>query len=63
MYELVYCSVTVENIRLSDIQDILNEGRDFNSKHDITGYLLFFNNEFVQILEGEKEEVKGLLKK
>jgi hypothetical protein len=63
MYELVYRSVAVENITADDILDILNEARDFNAKHDIAGCLLFFNNEFVQILEGEKEGVKLLFEK
>jgi hypothetical protein len=63
MYELVYRSVAVDNIKPSDMQDILSEAKEFNSKHSITGCLLFFNNEFVQILEGEKEEVKGLFEK
>lgn len=63
MYELVYRSVANENITPSDLLDILNEARDFNSHHDINGCLLFFNDEFVQILEGEKDDVISLFEK
>lgn len=63
MYQLVYRSVANDNISFSDIHDILHESREFNKQHEITGCLLFFNNEFVQILEGEKEIVNILFEK
>lgn len=63
MYELIYRSVAVENITNADILDILSEARDFNAMFDITGCLLFFNSEFVQILEGDKGSVKRLFEK
>jgi len=63
MYELIYRSLAAEDITSDDIEDILNESREFNARHDITGCLLFFNNEFVQILEGDKAVIKGLFEK
>jgi hypothetical protein len=55
MYELVYRSVARPNLNTEDIVKLLETARNFNSKYEITGCLLFHNNEFIQILEGEKE--------
>lgn len=60
MFELIYHSVANENLQESDITDILNVARDFNSKNDITGCLLYHNNRFIQILEGAEEIVRQL---
>jgi hypothetical protein len=60
MFELVYCSIAKPDLNPEDIQDILQKARDFNSKNKITGCLLFHNNEFLQILEGEKSVVQKL---
>ncbi len=61
-YELIYHSVANENNTSQDIKDILKEAREFNLSKNITGCLLAYNNEFLQILEGEKVEVLSLYK-
>ena len=61
-YELIYHSVANENNTSQDIKDILKEAREFNLSKNITGGLLAYNNEFLQILEGEKVEVLSLYK-
>ncbi|MFM9989217.1 BLUF domain-containing protein [Flavobacterium sp.] len=60
MYELIYRSVASPNLHVADIDKILETSRDFNSKNEITGCLLFHNNEFIQILEGEKTILQAL---
>lgn len=55
MYELIYRSQAKQELTTNDISDILEIARKFNSKNQITGCLLYYNNEFIQILEGEKE--------
>ncbi|MFM2326920.1 MAG: hypothetical protein RIR31_1122 [Bacteroidota bacterium] len=62
MYELVYCSLAKRSLNENDILDILNTAKAFNSKNGITGCLLYYKNEFIQILEGEKKAVKELYK-
>ena len=62
MYELVYCSLAKRSLNENDILDILNTAKAFNSKNGITGCLLYYKNEFIQILEGEKKVVKELYK-
>ncbi len=63
MYEITYCSTAIPNIREEDISDILEKANHFNSKNDITGCLLYHNQEFIQILEGDKETLQQLYSK
>jgi hypothetical protein len=53
---MVYRSVAIDNINLSDIQDILNEARDFNPKNDITGCLLFLTVNLSRFWKLERKE-------
>jgi Sensors of blue-light using FAD len=63
MYELMYYSTAKQHINEEDIANILNTARDFNLKSGITGCLLFHNNDFIQLLEGDKELIKELFAK
>jgi hypothetical protein len=60
MYELIYNSAARKNLNASDISKILETARNFNSQNEITGCLLFHNNQFIQILEGEKTKLLEL---
>lgn len=60
MYELIYHSAARKNLDANDIENILKTARNFNSQNEITGCLLFHNNEFIQILEGEKTKLLEL---
>ncbi|MES2565248.1 MAG: BLUF domain-containing protein [Bacteroidota bacterium] len=60
MFELIYRSKADIKIKSSDIVDILNTSKHWNSLHNITGCLLYYNHEFIQILEGNETEVKKL---
>ena len=55
MFELIYLSIAVPNISDAGINAMLKTLRKFNSENNITGCLLFYNNEFIQILEGEEK--------
>ena len=63
MLELVYCSVAKPGLTQQDISDILNVAQKFNSKNNLTGCLIYYEDEFVQILEGEEKSVKDLYRK
>jgi len=60
LFELIYNSIAEEFVSEKDIIDILNVCREFNTKFKITGCLLFHNREFLQIIEGEKEDILQL---
>ena len=61
MYELIYCSIANPNLEEKDIFNILQKARDFNSKKGVTGCLLFHDNEFIQILQGDKKNLQNLI--
>lgn len=63
IFELIYYSTASPDLSINDILNILGNSRDFNSKNEITGCLLYHNNEFVQLIEGEEEAVKKLYAK
>lgn len=62
--ELLYCSVSVPS-QLTDIDldHILASARRRNLAENITGMLLYYRGEFVQILEGEKTSVENIYQK
>ena len=62
-YELIYNSISKDGIEESEILDILKTSKEYNEKHNITGCLLYYNAEFLQILEGDKKQVLKLYEK
>lgn len=60
LYELMYFSSASESFSEDDIPKILEEARKFNTENNVTGCLVYYKNEFVQILEGEDEVVLEL---
>lgn len=56
----VYYSISNTEINTNLINDILEHSRKSNSKKNITGCLLYHNNVFLQLLEGEKSTVENL---
>jgi len=63
LLELIYHSKAVLNIEDYEIESILKISREFNAKHHITGCLLFHNNQFLQVLEGDFDQVSELYKR
>ncbi|MBC7409379.1 MAG: BLUF domain-containing protein [Arcicella sp.] len=63
MYELLYSSIAKPDLAGEDILDILKTSQEFNLKYNITGCLLYFDKEFIQILEGDEQSVKNLFSK
>jgi len=61
MYELTYCSLAKPSISADDILAILKTAKRNNEKNNITGCLLYYNHEFLQVLEGDRQKVKGAL--
>lgn len=63
MFELAYRSVAKNNISKQDISDILESANKFNLDNKITGCLVFYDNYFIQILEGDRKKVKDIFSK
>ena len=60
MYSLIYRSVAKDSFDKPLIYKMLSEARDFNAIHGITGCLLYHKGQFIQMLEGQEEEVSSL---
>ncbi|MGD1944670.1 MAG: BLUF domain-containing protein [Croceivirga sp.] len=63
MHSLVYRSVANEYFTVPQIYGMLSKAKDYNIEHGITGCLLYHNNHFLQLLEGEENEVLSLFHK
>lgn len=57
IYQLTYKSRAKNNITLDDLNAILHHSNLTNLQSNITGCLVFYNDFFIQILEGNKENV------
>ncbi len=63
MHSLVYRSFASESFSVPQIYGMLSKAKDYNIEHQITGCLLYHNNHFLQLLEGEEKEVLNLFQK
>jgi hypothetical protein len=60
IFQLTYVSTAAIEFGAGDLIKLLIEARDFNRDHHITGILIFENERFLQVLEGDINEVKTL---
>jgi hypothetical protein len=64
LVELLYCSASaVPKLANADLDQILASARWRNLAQDITGMMIFYRGEFVQILEGSKTSVQNVYEK
>ncbi len=61
MFEITYYSLARPGLSSQDISNILKTAREFNAKEGLTGCLLSYKDQFIQVLEGEKAIVTQLL--
>ena len=57
MYQLSYSSISNKGLKVEDLDAILEEAIAENSIKELSGCLVYHNNNFVQILEGKKSDV------
>jgi hypothetical protein len=63
MLELVYKSKATKGLTQEDINSILAKAQENNKNLGLTGCLIFFNDEFIQLLEGEEIALRTLYAK
>jgi hypothetical protein len=63
IFQITYSSVAKPELTISDIEEIMAEAVNNNAANDITGCLIFNQGYFLQILEGNKQNVMNLLDK
>ena len=58
LFEILYKSESVSTSVITvELENILRISRLKNSKRNITGMLMYFRGEFIQILEGDQDQV------
>ncbi len=63
MYSLVYRSTLCSDFSMGSFVEMLYKAREFNAANNITGCLLHHQGKIVQLLEGNKKEVKSLFER
>src|ERR1700734_2023146 len=63
IFSLLYLSEGSVPFSQADLRELLRKANENNSKLGITGLLLFKGENFLQVLEGERETVLALYKK
>lgn len=58
MIQLIYISQTVKPFSSDELLSLLKTCRKNNTRQDITGVLLYYNECFIQVLEGEEKIVE-----
>jgi hypothetical protein len=62
-FQLIYSSWAAPDLAMADLERMLAESRIRNRARDITGVLVLVDGVFLQILEGEKNDVLDLMEK
>lgn len=60
MYSVLYRSVALPEFDKGEIYQMLSYARDYNHSQGITGCLLYHRGQFLQLIEGDYEEVTSL---
>ena len=63
LYRIIYLSSAVSTFNKVEKEDMLLKAKAYNKLNNITGILIYFDGNFIQILEGEKENVIELYNK
>jgi len=61
--QIFYASSLSKGTDEREIDAILTKAREYNSKNEITGVLLYYAEIFLQLIEGEKAKVETLYQK
>jgi hypothetical protein len=63
MISIIYVSSAAQLFTTDDLARLLEISRDNNAKREVTGMLLYKDGNFMQVIEGEEPNVRGLYEK
>jgi diguanylate cyclase (GGDEF)-like protein/PAS domain S-box-containing protein len=63
IYATIYVSKAADTTKEDEIDIMLSRAREFNLSNAITGYLIYDNGYFLQLIEGRKEIIDSLMQK
>ncbi len=62
LYYIIYQSIPSDQVSPELIDSITQESINWNSKHNITGILIYHDNRYLQYLEGDEKDVVEVFK-
>jgi len=62
-YRVIYSSESATPMQTDELEDILEGARESNAEVGITGALVYVDGYFLQVLEGEAEDVQELMER
>lgn len=60
VYQLVYVSRATGDVSGEELDELLEQARTNNARAGVTGLLLYHEGDFIQVLEGDKAQVKEI---
>jgi hypothetical protein len=63
IYRVLYTSQCSPEVNEEEVFKIIKHAQEKNTAQGITGMMLYVDDNFIQVLEGEKEQVKALYQK
>jgi len=60
MYYLIYRSFATQSFADDELQTLLAKSKRNNQQREITGFLYYFSQSFIQLIEGDEITVKAL---
>lgn len=60
LHEIIYVSLASQKMAQAELLALLDQAKVHNEAHGITGLLMYHRQEFLQLLEGERDEVEAL---
>jgi Sensors of blue-light using FAD len=61
-YQIIYSSRATAPMSVDDLERILVDARAGNEKRNVTGALVYVDGVFLQVIEGDKEILLGLMR-
>jgi len=63
VYSLIYVSNTSKVLKKEGIEQVFDYTTAFNINHDISGFLVYKDGNFIQLREGNEKTIKSLYKR
>lgn len=60
LHELIYISAATREMTHTDLTSLLEQSREKNARLGITGLLVYYRRDFMQLLEGGKDDIFAL---
>lgn len=62
VYSIIYKSKSQNSFHIDEIKKMLFKAKRFNKVNNITGIILYYKLQFIQLIEGDKKSIESLYK-